>query len=173
VSDACGANRHCVGPALPCGKNARELCARDSGNAAIEFIFVALLILVPIVYFVTAVAAIQRSNVGVAQAAREAGRAFASGESTADAVTRARAAVRLALADEGLPDDADVRFVPADASCQSGSITPVLAPGAVFAVCVVRHALLPGIPTLIAGHGITTIGRYVIHVDDFRTVQPS
>ena len=146
---------------------------RESGNAAIEFVFVALMILVPIVYFVTAVASIQRSNVGVAQSAREAGRAFVSGESTAEAVARARAAVRLALADQGLPDDAELRFVPADESCQSGSVTPVLAPGAVFAVCVMRHAQLPGVPTLIAGHGIATIGRYVIHVDDFRTVQPS
>jgi Flp pilus assembly protein TadG len=143
----------------------------DSGNAAIEFIFVALMILVPIAYFVTAVAQVQRSNVSVAQAAREAGRAFASGESTADAVARARAAVRLALADQGLPDDAEVRFVPAAASCRSGSVTPVLAPGAVFAVCVVRRTQLPGVPTLLAGHGITTIGRYLIHVDDFRTVQ--
>ncbi|HEY3089010.1 MAG TPA: hypothetical protein VGJ59_13215 [Jatrophihabitantaceae bacterium] len=146
---------------------------QESGNAAIEFIFVALMILVPIVYFVTAVASIQRSNVAVAQAAREAGRAFASGASTADALARARAAVRLALADEGLPDDAEVRFVPPNTSCRSATVAPVLAPGAVFAVCVVRHAQLPGVPTLVAGHGITTIGRYVIHVDDFRTVQPS
>jgi hypothetical protein len=29
----------------------------------------------------------------------------------------------------------------------------------------------PGVPTLLAGHGITTIGRYLVHVDDFRTVQ--
>jgi hypothetical protein len=145
---------------------------RESGNAAIEFIFVALMILVPIVYFVAAVASIQRSNVGVAQAAREAGRAFASGESTPDAVARARAAVRLALADQGLPDDAEVRFVPAERSCRSASVTPVLAPGAVFAVCVARHTQLPAVPTLLAGHGITTVGRYLIHVDDFRTVQP-
>jgi len=146
---------------------------RDSGNAVIEFIFVAVMILVPMVYFVTAVASVQRSNLGVSQAAREAGRAFATGESTADAVARARAAVRLALADQGLPDDADLRFVPADADCRSGQVAPVLMPGAVFAVCVVRHALLPGVPTLIAGHGITTIGRYIVHVDDFRTVKSS
>jgi hypothetical protein len=144
---------------------------RDSGNAVIEFIFVAVLILVPIVYFVTAVASVQRSNVGVSQAARQAGRAFATGESTADAVARARAAVRLALADEGLPEDAELRFVPADAECRSGPVAPMLSPGAVFAVCVIRRAVLPGVPTLLAGHGITTIGRYLVHVDDFRTVQ--
>lgn len=142
----------------------------DAGNAVIEFVFVALLILVPMVYFVTAVASVQRSNLGVSQAAREAGRAFATGASTADGLARARAAVRLTLADEGLPDDAELRYVALDVGCRSAQIAPVLAPGAEFALCVIRHALLPGVPTLLAGHGITTIGRYVVHVDDFRTV---
>jgi hypothetical protein len=146
---------------------------RESGNAVIEFVFVAVLILVPVVYFVAAVASVQRSNLGVSQAAREAGRAFATGASTADALARARAAVRLALADEGLPDDAELRFVRAGAGCRSGAVTPVLAPGAVFAVCVLRHAFLPGVPTLVAGRGITTIGRYIVHVDDFRAVKRS
>ena len=145
---------------------------RDAGNAVIEFIVVAVVILVPIVYFVTAVASVQRSTVGVSQAAREAGRAFATGGSTADAVVRARAAVRLALGDEGLPDDAELRFVPAEADCRSAPATPTLSPGAVFAVCVIRRAAVPGVPSLLAGHGITTIGRYLIHVDDFRTVHP-
>lgn len=145
----------------------------DRGNAVIEFIFVAVMILVPMVYFVTAVASVQRSNLGVSQAAREAGRAFATGASTQDGVARAQAAVRLALADEGLPDDAQLRYVPVEGGCESGQIEPVLAAGVEFAICVVRHTLLPGVPTLLAGHGITTIGRYVVHVDDFRSVRPS
>jgi Flp pilus assembly protein TadG len=144
----------------------------DAGNAVIEFIFVAVMILVPMVYFVTAVASIQRSNLGVSEAARDAGRAFATGASTQDGLSRASAAVRLAMADQGLPDDATVRFVPVDGSCDAGSITPVLAPGVEFAICVIRHTMLPGVPTLLAGHGIRTIGRYVVHVDDFRTVRP-
>ena len=142
--------------------------SRDHGNAVIEFIFVALLILVPMVYFVTAVASVQRSNLGVSQAAREAGRAFATGSSTSDGLARAQEAVRLALADEGLPDDAFVRYVAVGSGCRSGQIAPALAPGAEFAVCVVRYTLLPGVPTLLAGHGITTIGRFVVHVDDYR-----
>ncbi|HEY3630745.1 MAG TPA: hypothetical protein VGL21_07585 [Jatrophihabitantaceae bacterium] len=143
----------------------------DAGNAVIEFIFVAVLILVPMVYFVTAVASIQRSNLGVSEAARDAGRAFATGESTQDGLSRASAAVRLAMADQGLPDDATVRFVAVDGSCDAGPIDPVLAPGAEFAICVIRHTMLPGVPTLLAGHGIRTIGRYIVHVDDFRTVR--
>jgi Flp pilus assembly protein TadG len=144
---------------------------RDSGNAVIEFIFVALLILVPMVYFVTAVASIQRSNLGVSQAAREAGRAFATGSSTSDGLARAHEAVRLALADEGLPDDASLRYVAVGSECQSGQVAPVLAPGAEFAVCVIRHTLLPGVPTLLSGHGVTTIGRFVVHVDDYRSAR--
>jgi Flp pilus assembly protein TadG len=146
--------------------------SRDDGNAVVEFIFVALLILVPMVYFVTAVASVQRSNLGVSQAAREAGRAFATGSSTSDGLARAHEAVRLALADEGLPDDAAVRYVAVGSGCQSGQIAPALAPGAEFAVCVIRQTLLPGVPTLLAGHGITTIGRFVVHLDDYRAGGP-
>jgi len=147
--------------------------ARDAGNAIIEFIFVAVMIMIPSVYFVTAVASVGRNRQAVTQAAREAGRAFATAESTREGVSRAQVAVRLAMSDVGLPDDAELRFVPVQNACQDAQLRPVLAPGAVFAVCVIRHALLPGVPTLIAGHGITTIGRYVVHIDDFRTVKSS
>jgi len=150
----------------------RRLAARDDGNAIIEFVFVAIMILVPTIYFVTAVASVAHSRTAVTQAAREAGRAFATGESTADALARAQVAVRLAFDDQGLSDDARLRFVPVEARCDGVPIVPVLAPGAEFAVCVTRRAELPGVPTLLAGRGITTVGRYVVHVDDFRTVRP-
>lgn len=153
----------------------RAVCCgvrRDAGNAVIEFVFVAVVVLVPLVYFVVAVASVQRSRLAVTQAAREAGRAFATSDSTADGEARATVAVRLALADQGLADDAELRYVATGASCQGDAIAPELTPGAEFTVCVVRHAVLPGVPTLIAGKGITTIGRYVLHVDDYRTVAP-
>lgn len=145
----------------------------DSGNAIVEFVFVAVLVLVPTVYFVTAVASVGRSRAAVTQAAREAGRAFATADSTSAGVARARVAVRLALRDQGLSTDADLRFVPADSSCAGSPIAPRLVPGTVFAVCVTRHAELPGVPTLLAGRGVLTVGRFIVHVDDFRTVAPS
>lgn len=145
----------------------------DAGNAIIEFVFVAVLVLVPLVYFIAAVASVQRSTLAVTEAAREAGRAFATGESTSDAQARAAAAVRLALADQGLPDDADIRYVPLGAECDSSTIAPVLSPGAEFTVCVTRHAFLPGVPSLLSGKGIQTRARYALHIDDFRTVRPS
>lgn len=153
---------------------ARQRAVADSGNAIIEFVFVAVLILVPTVYFVTAIASVGASRAAVTQAAREAGRAFATAESTRGGLARAAVAVRLALDDQGLPgDDAELRFVPAAASCSDPPIAPRLVPGAVFAVCVTRHAELPGVPSLLAGRGVTTVGRFIVHVDDFRTVAPS
>jgi hypothetical protein len=151
----------------------RRIFGADPDNAIIEFVFVAVMVLVPTVYFVTAVASVSRSRTAVAQAAREAGRAFATGRSTIDGLARAEAAMRLALDDQGLPDDAWLRFVPAAVRCDGAAIVPALAAGAEFAVCVTRRAELPGVPTLLAGRGITTVGRFVVHVDDFRTVQTS
>ena len=144
----------------------------DAGNAVIEFVFVAVLILIPLVYFVVAVASVQRSRVAVTHAAREAGRAFATADSTDQGLQRAEVAVRLALADQGLSDDPIVRYVAADGTCESGMITPSLNPSAKFAVCVIRHASLPAVPSLISGRGITTVGRYVLHIDDYRVVAP-
>jgi Flp pilus assembly protein TadG len=141
----------------------------DSGTAVIEFVFVAVLIMVPLVYLIAAVATVQRSELAVAQAAREAGRAFATSDTAADAPARVRAAVRIALADQGLPDNAAVRFVGAGASCTAPAISPVLAPGAEFTVCVTRHLSVPAVPSVLAGRGIVTVGQYVVHVDDFRT----
>jgi hypothetical protein len=38
-------------------------------------------------------------------------------------------------------------------------------------VCVSRHQSVPGVPSVLAGKGITTIGEYVLHVDDYRVVR--
>ena len=145
--------------------------ADDAGSAIIEFVFVAVLVMVPLVYLVVAVAGVQRSELAVSQAAREAGRAFATSDSAAEAYGRARAAVRIALDDQGLPDDAQLRFVPAGASCTgAATTTPALVAGAQFTVCVLRTADMPGVPSVLAGHGVRTIGEYVVHVDDYRVV---
>jgi Flp pilus assembly protein TadG len=149
-----------------------RLLRGDDGTAIIEFVFVAVIVMVPLVYLITSVATVQRSRLAVTQAARDAGRAFATSPSAAQAPLRARAAVRLALADQGLPDDAQLRFVPAGRPCGAAAITPRLRPGAQFAVCVRRRVELPAVPSVLLGRGITTIGRYVVHVDDYRTLAP-
>jgi Flp pilus assembly protein TadG len=142
----------------------------DGGSAIIEFVFVAVIVMVPLVYLVIAVASIQRSELAVSQAAREAGRAFATADRADQALPRADAAVRIALANQGLSDDVDVRYVPAGASCTGPAITPRLVAGAQFTVCVTRHVSVPGVPDVLAGKGITTVGEYVVHIDDYRVV---
>jgi hypothetical protein len=125
--------------------------------------------MVPLIYLIVAVASIQRSELAVSQAAREAGRAFATADGTGEAMARARAAMHIALHDQGLPDDAELRFVRAAASCTSGpDVTPRLTPGAQFTVCVTRHAGIPAVPRFLTGKGITTIGSYNVHIDDYR-----
>ncbi|MEP7020719.1 MAG: TadE/TadG family type IV pilus assembly protein [Pseudonocardiales bacterium] len=142
----------------------------DGGSAIIEFVFVAVIVMVPLVYLVVAVASVQRSQLAVSQAAREAGRAFATSSGPAEAQVRVGAAVRLALAAQGLPDDAVVRFVAPGSGCSAPPITPRVAPGAQFTVCVTRHAELPGVPSVLSGRGVTAVGQYVVHIDDYRTV---
>jgi Flp pilus assembly protein TadG len=143
----------------------------DSGTAIIEFVFVAVLVLVPLVYLIVAVATVQRSSLAVTNSAREAGRAFATSDSDAQASARALVAARLAMADQGLTEPIDLRYVAAGASCDSAQITAHLVPGAVFTICVERSFALPGVPTILDGRAVTTVGKYVVHVDDFRTVQ--
>jgi Flp pilus assembly protein TadG len=141
----------------------------ESGTAIIEFIFVAVIVMVPLMYLIVAVASVQRSELAVSQAAREAGRAFATADTSGDAMARARAAMHIALHDQGLPDDAALRFVSSTGSCTADpAVVPTLAPGAQFTVCVTRHTGIPAVPRFLTGKGITTIGRYTVHIDDYR-----
>ena len=48
----------------------------ERGNAILEFHFLGLLLLVPLVYILLAVLDVQRSSYGVTQAAREAARVY-------------------------------------------------------------------------------------------------
>jgi Flp pilus assembly protein TadG len=146
----------------------RPTRAGDAGSAIIEFVFLAVIVMVPLVYVLVAVASVQRTQLAVTQAAREAGRAFATSETTGDAERRVRAAVRLAMTNHGLPDDAEIRFVAAGAVCSAETVAPVLAPGVKFTLCITRHTGLPAVPTVLQGRGVTAVGRYLVHVDDFR-----
>ena len=142
----------------------------DDGSAILEFVFVAVLVLVPLVYLIVAVAVVQRSRLATTDAARDVGRAVATADGPADATGRAEAALRIALAAQNLrPDEVELRYVAAGDDCQSGQqISPQLTPSAQFAVCVIRHQPLPAVPTVVSGRGITTIGRFVVHMDDYR-----
>jgi len=99
--------------------------ARDEcGSAIVEFIVVMLLAVLPVGYLVTAVMRVQAASYAASQAVREAGRAFVQSDSIQQARTQARAAARLAFADQGfeLPPSA-VTFTCSQAQCLSPSGT--------------------------------------------------
>lgn len=142
---------------------------RDRGAASIEFVFLGILVMVPLLYLVIAAFEVQRNAFAVTQAAREAGRAFGTADELAGAEHRARYAMELALRDQGLSlDGTDLRYGPPGGGCaDTGAAT--LDPGTDFEVCVVRTFRVPAVPSYFDGGNNTVTGRYVVHVDDFRT----
>ena len=74
----------------------------ERGSASLEFITVGLILLVPLVYLVLTMAAIQGASFAVEGAARQSVRVFVQADSEAEAGARADRAIRFALADAGL-----------------------------------------------------------------------
>jgi Flp pilus assembly protein TadG len=149
----------------------------EDGAAVVEFVFVAVLALVPLLYLVLAASALQRNALGVTQAAREAGRAFATAEDETAGLERAAYAAEVALADHGLGRQSDdhtsngtaLRWVEAGGGCGGAPVVPTLEPGAEFAVCVIRTFRLPAVPGYLDAASNTVSGTFTVHVDDFRS----
>jgi len=76
----------------------------DRGTALVEFTYLAVLLLIPLVYVLLLVFTLQRAAFAVSAAAREAGRAYVTADSAAAGAARARVVVDLTLADHGLRD---------------------------------------------------------------------
>lgn len=118
---------------------ARASLARmgDEGSAIVEFLGVALLLLVPVVYLALTLGRLQAATFAVDGAAREGVRAVTTSPDAATADARVLAAVGLALADQGVDaDPATATAVTCDGDC--------LAPGTTVTVHVVADVPLPG-----------------------------
>ena len=119
----------------------------ESGTAIIEFCWLAILLLIPLLYVVIAVFDTQRTAYAASSAARNAGRAFVTSPTEAAAFGRARAAARLAFRDQGLSDapiSLRVRCSPQPHNC--------LAPGSVIGIEVRSSARLPLVPDALGGN---------------------
>ena len=101
----------------------------DSGAAMVEFLALAVIVLIPLAALVLAVFDIQRAAFGTTAAAREAARVAVRAPSTQAAQDRAVAATELTLADH------DVRLQPGGLSIECSS-TPCLTPGGTIEVTV-------------------------------------
>jgi hypothetical protein len=74
----------------------------DDGNAIVEFAYLGVLLLVPLVYAVLTALAIQSSAYAVTAATREAGRAFVTAGAQGPAYDAAFRAAQVAMRDQGL-----------------------------------------------------------------------
>ncbi len=111
-----------------------------------EFSWLAIMLMVPVVWLVLAVFDVQRASFALTSAARSAGRAYALAETDAAGLAAAHAAVRVALADSGgqaPPVSLTVTCTPRPHSCHDAS-----------SVVTVRLHTAVGLPWLPASFGL-------------------
>ncbi|MCU1558610.1 MAG: hypothetical protein JWN09_2605 [Microbacteriaceae bacterium] len=74
----------------------------EDGSASLEFVTAGMILLLPIVYLVLAMAAVQAGSLAVEGAARQAARVFVQAADERSARVQAGRAIEFALADHGL-----------------------------------------------------------------------
>ena len=74
----------------------------ERGSASLEFLTAGTLLLVPMVYLIVALSALQSGVLAVEAAARQASRTYVEAGTVAEATQRAERAVAFALADHGM-----------------------------------------------------------------------
>ena len=79
----------------------RLRAAGERGSALVEFVFLAVLLMVPLFYLVMTLARVQAGAYAASAAAREAGRAYVTATSADVAAPRAQTAARIAFEDQG------------------------------------------------------------------------
>lgn len=133
----------------------------EGGTAVIEFIWLALLLMIPVVYILIAVFDVQRAAYGVSAASRSAARAFILAPDLPTAYQRADRAAMIALGDQGI-EGATVRVTcsPTPARC--------LTPGSAVRVVVRTTQPLPLTPRAL-GDQIAPIAVDSTHVEPFGT----
>ncbi|WP_430594004.1 pilus assembly protein [Isoptericola sp. QY 916] len=139
----------------------------EAGAALVEFLGTAVLLLVPLVYLVLTVAQVQAGAFAVEGAAREAGRAMVTADSSGSGAERARAAAGLAFEDQG--------FAVADGSVSlECSADPCLTPGATVGVRTRLAVPLPFVPEALRGWlplEIPVTATHVATVDEYGTAR--
>ena len=119
----------------------------DDGSASLEFITVGMLLLVPIVYLVLALSALESASFGVEGAARQATRVFVQSASEGEAESAAQTAIAVTLADYGLDADharvqVSCRPDPSDCLTRRGFVT----------VSIIATVPLPLMPPVLQLH---------------------
>lgn len=118
----------------------------ERGSAVVEFSWLAILLMVPLVYVMLAVFDVQRASYGATTATRAAGRAFIivpAGLSEDEARARAFEAARVAMEDQGLELSPGQLTITCNPAC--------LEPGSAVTVRLDTEVRLPLIPDAFGG----------------------
>lgn len=115
----------------------------DSGSAALEFIVVGLLMLVPLVYLVITLSLVQHQSLGTEAAARHIARAISTATGTDAADERAHRVLDSVVAEYGI----DPGAVAIDVDCRPAGDCPQA--GALVVVTVSATVSLPLVPDIL------------------------
>jgi Flp pilus assembly protein TadG len=131
----------------------------DQGAAVVEFVVLAVVVMVPLVYVILVVLQVHAGTYAVVTAAREAGRAYVSADSTTAGAARARTAAKVALADQGFAEPhLQIR-------CSDG---PCLSPGSRVQVRVKTNITIPLTPYGDGRWSIPVSAGHEVSVDSYR-----
>lgn len=97
-----------------------DSCRSERGSASLEFITAGMLLLVPVIYLVLAVAAVQGATLATEGAARHAARVYVQAGNTSMASAQAQRVVNVALADFGIP----ANTARVDINCSGRCLSP-------------------------------------------------
>ncbi|MBD5787148.1 pilus assembly protein [Cellulosimicrobium terreum] len=142
----------------------------ERGNAVVEFLGLALVLLLPTMYLVLTVGRLQAATFAVEGASREAARAFVTAGTGSDGTVRAAAAVRIALDDQGFDEVGT-----ADALTLGCSTTPCLEPGGEVTSRVRVEVPLPFVPSFVRSAVPLVVpveAQHVSPVDEYAAARP-
>jgi Flp pilus assembly protein TadG len=118
----------------------------ERGSGLVEFAWLGILLLVPLVWIVVSVFDVQRGAFATSAAARAAGRAYVLAPNDAEGRRRAEEAARLALRDQGVGDaplTVTVTCTPYPHRCHSGT--------SMVTVRIASGVQLPLLPRVLGG----------------------
>lgn len=124
----------------------------ERGSSSIEFITAGMILLVPLVYLVLAMSALQAGAFAVEGAARQAARAFVLAEDESSGRAAASRAIAVTLEDYGLGEDSTSLSI----NCASGTAA-CLVPGEIVIVTVRVAVAMPLVPDVLGLQNIAQI----------------
>lgn len=138
----------------------KALCS-DRGNAPVEFVVLAVVLLIPTIYLVLTLGAVQSAVLAADVVARDAARIHATEQDPGQARSRQEAHMRLVLDDYGIRSRGNVEI-----TC---SEDPCARPGGTVRATVRIAVPVPGLGPVLGQDGPVRVGaEHMVQVDQFR-----